>query len=70
MKIIKKYDQIQRSFKFDGECEQCKQVEREIPGVDTEKWENEILPKMPCKKCGSTTLSIRSGTEGINNVKK
>lgn len=58
MKLIEKRDQFRRDYNGLYECEGCK--EQEVIGgcYDDEYFHANVAPRMKCKKCGETTLSL------------
>jgi hypothetical protein len=57
MKMKNKTYQPRRDFKAIFECQGCGE-EEERWGYDDRYFYDVTMPKLPCKKCGATTLSL------------
>jgi len=63
MKIIKEYDHHRRDFWADMECETCGHVEKNISCYDDSNFHQNVIPNIPCKKCGCKSGEVTSSAK-------
>lgn len=57
MRIKKITFQNRRDFKATFECEHCGYVTQEQWGYDDRNYHHNVIPKMPCPRCGKTAAA-------------
>lgn len=58
MKLINSYDWNRRDFWYDAKCESCGTVMKKISGYDDDNYYNNVIPDIPCPRCGATSNSL------------
>lgn len=58
--------QHRRDFRADYECEGCGHIEKDVSGYDDTNFHTNVIPNLPCKECGETTLTLNKDI--INNT--
>lgn len=57
MKILEITSQSRRDFYAIVECEGCG-AQNKIGGYDDRRYHDEVMPTMPCKKCGKSRKDL------------
>lgn len=65
MLVTRRYNQHRRDLSIDLECENCHVTTTIRNAYDDRNYWDNVVPSIPCKKCGASTNSIGAKAQAI-----